>query len=126
MYLFEYLLKLNDECISAIQTAINVLSILPMLIDQYQIKFQSKSNQFKQKKELINHNKALIMDDYIVLLTTKNKRKLQQQKRFKQFEHSSSNNNDNINQSSSSISSIYDKNEFLQFFDEVVIDKNHK
>ena len=123
MYLFKYLLNVSDESVGEIKTSLNAISLLPMLIDQYKIQ-NTNNNKYISNDEISvssDNDNDIIMDKYVVLIQTNQTRKQKQRKYFKKYnQHHSSSMHSNQSQSS-----ITDKQEFLNFFDDEV-NKNDK
>ena len=124
MYLFKYLLDLNDESIEDINTSLNAISVISMLTDQYKIE-----NLIKRKEKLNNDDdnsgksgNELIMDEHVTLILPKHKRKMEQRKYYRFYQQSMSENHVSLNKPHQE--SITDAQEFLNFFDELY--KNSK
>ena len=125
MYLFKYLLDLNDESIEDINTSLNVISVISMLTDQYKIaKFrQKKKNKLNNDDNSDESGDALIMDEHVILILPKRKRKMEQRKYYQLYhQQSMSKSHDSLNISHQE--SITDPQEFLNFFDELYKNSN--
>ena len=118
MYLFEYLLTLSKDELLDIQTSLNTIAMLPMLIKQYAInnwRTSPSSDPIKEEKFASENDQQyeIIMNGYVTLIRTTSRRRKEQAAHYKMYQSTVQHQSTGVPQNE------IDPTEFLKFFDDL-------